>query len=168
MSASDPRPSSSIFPGNHPPDDHDEDGTVFNYYFLFLAAFLVLFGLLGWWLHRRRKQRKAQMQQSRQHALARDLEGWAGTHRYVQGGHASHQAGHVQRQDGLDEHGEAPPPYQPKSEVTVAHTPTGGYHHQSSSPAVPLRTLSRNELGRGRPPGYSATVDTHDSQSPRP
>jgi hypothetical protein len=50
-------PLDPILAVSHPTGDRsddDEDGSVFNYYFLFLAVLGVLIGLLLWWLHWRR------------------------------------------------------------------------------------------------------------------
>jgi hypothetical protein len=146
--------------------DHDEDESVFNYYFLFLAVLGVLVGLLLWWLHWRRKQRKARMRRSGQDALARDLEGWTGTRRFYHGSYGRHQVSYVRRQEGLDEHGEAPPPYQSKSDTTV-DAPSEQAHGTASSLAIPLRTLPRDEGERARPPGYAAITDSPDSVSTR-
>lgn len=52
---------------------------------------------------RRRRQRQAHNRSSGQSALARDLETWPGPRR---------RAG--REEEGLDERGEAPPPYVPK------------------------------------------------------
>jgi hypothetical protein len=144
----------------HRGDNENEDVSVFNYYFLFLAALGVLVALLLWWLHRRRRQRKAQTRRSGQTALAQDLEGWAGTRRFMQGSHARNEAAHVRPQEGLDENGEAPPPYQYKSEATAYVSADGG-HDPAASLAVPLRTLSRDDTEHGRPPGYTTPVVEH-------
>jgi len=157
---------SDIFSDTHSSDDRDEDEvTVFNYYFLFLAAIGMLIALLLWWLHRRRRERKAEMRRSGQHALARDLEGWAGTRRSTHSNIGRYHAAHVRRQDGLDEYGEAPPPYQPKNDTAVALTPVEGAHDTDTSLAVPLRALPRDDVVRGQPPEYSANTDTHSTAS---
>jgi hypothetical protein len=162
-------PLDPILAVSHPTGDRsddDEDGSVFNYYFLFLAVLGVLIGLLLWWLHWRRRQRKARMRRGGQDALARDLEGWTGTRRFYHGSYGRHQVSYVRRQEGLDENGEAPPPYQPKSDFTV-DTPSGQAHATASSLAIPLRTLSRDESERALPPGYIAVTESPDFASIR-
>ncbi|KAF2025891.1 hypothetical protein EK21DRAFT_26426, partial [Setomelanomma holmii] len=134
--------------------DHTRDATVFNYYFLFLAAFAVLIAALLWWLHRQRKRRKEQMRLSGHNALSQDLEGWAGARRFMHGRHGRYQTSLVRREEGLNEHGEAPPPYQPKSEDTVALEPTAGAEN-AASPTIPLRTLPRGTATRAGPPEYN-------------
>lgn len=137
--------------------------SVFNYYFLFLAAFgfLVVIGL--WWLHRRRRIRKEQTRRSGHNALARDLDGWVNTRRWMHGAWRHNQATtFVRREEGLNEHGEAPPPYRPKGEATVD---AGITHDVTTSLAIPLRTLPRDEAERSRPPGYEE-VAPHERDVP--
>lgn len=62
-----------------------------------------------------------------------------------------HAAGRVRREEGLDENGDAPPPYQPKGEVGVHVVGSGG--DDRGGPAIPLRAVVRER--DGRPPGYS-------------
>jgi hypothetical protein len=91
---------------------------------------------------------------SGQNALARDLEGWAGTRRPAHVRSDQYQrSAHAMRADGLDEHGEAPPPYEPKNEVTAGARQVSG-----AEVAIPLRTHAREERDRIRPPGYSVTT----------
>lgn len=135
-----------------PDDDPGTTSSVFNYYFLFLVVFGVLVGVLLWWLRRRKLQQKEQMRRNGQHALARDLEGWAGLRRYGPGGVVQGQIpGAVRRQEGLDEHGDAPPPYQPKSEYDVASTSAA----TNGQLDIPLRALSQDPAQRSLPPGYN-------------
>lgn len=158
-----------LFPGatsSNPEEERSE--SVFNYYFLFLAVFGVLIAVLLWWLHRRRKRRKEQMRLSGQHALARDLDGWINTRRWFHGTWRHNQtAAFVRREEGLNEHGEAPPPYQAKSDVTVAHT-AGAPHDSISGLSIPLRTLSRDDIENIRPPEYRETVSREGTSTLRP
>jgi cbb3-type cytochrome oxidase subunit 3 len=144
-----------LFPAaTGPADGHVHNGTVFNYYFLFLAALCVLLVALLWWVHRQRKRRKQQLHLNGQHALARDLEGWAGARRFMHGRHGQYLTpAHTRREEGLDEHGDAPPPYQPKSDVTVETVQDPGREI-----AIPLQALLQNEHDRARPPGYTVAV----------
>jgi hypothetical protein len=80
--------------------------------------------------------------------LARDLEGWQTTHRLMHGRYRANGAVTVQRDEGLDEHGEAPPPYQPKTEGAAADV------------TIPLRTLPREEVARSQPPQYDESPQT--------
>jgi hypothetical protein len=125
------------------PGAYPHDTIVFNYYFLFLAALALLVIGLVWYFHVQRARRKHEQRVSGQHALARDLEGWAGGRRFMAGRYGRDQAAGRAREEGLDENGDAPPPYQLKNEVNVG----------TGEVAVPLRAVVRDE---GRPPGYSA------------
>jgi hypothetical protein len=106
------------------------------------------------------------MRRSGQDALAMDLEGWTGTRRFIHGSYGQHHLAYVRRQEGLDEHGEAPPPYQPKSDITV-DAPADEALGPASSLAIPLRTLPRDENERAQPPGYTAIADSSDFASSR-
>ncbi|KAH7093343.1 hypothetical protein FB567DRAFT_173053 [Paraphoma chrysanthemicola] len=159
-----------LFPAATPSSsEHIRDESVFNYYFLFLITFAVLIAALLWWLHKQRKRRKEQMRLSGHNALSRDLEGWVGARRFMHGRYRGNQAAFRRREEGLDEHGEAPPPYQSKNEVSVSHDPTPAAP-TSNDPIVPLRVLTREGVG-GAPPGYDATnlqdEDTGARPSPR-
>lgn len=87
-----------------PQSDRPQESSVLNYYFLLIAVFVVII-ILGYYsLMRHRRQRQAYTRSGGQSALARDLETWPGSIRRRGGA----------REDGLDEMGEAPPPYVPK------------------------------------------------------
>jgi hypothetical protein len=138
-----------------PQNEPVHNGTVFNYYFLFLAAFVVLIGASLWWVHGRRRRRTQQLQASGQHALARDLEGWAGTQGSTHGIYGRYPPLiHAMRAEGLDEHGEAPPPYQSKNEVAVGATQAP----EGAQVTIPRRTHARDEHHIILPPGYSVAI----------
>jgi hypothetical protein len=159
-------------PNTSDPDDDGQDprGSLLNYYFVFLALFLALLFLGVYGLHRRRKIKKARLQNNRQTALARDVDGWApNSRRWVQGSWASRFDRHNRfgtraleqdsEEEGLDEYGDAPPPYKARTSgergtqtgVAAAGPGLGG-----NMPTVPLRTLSRGAVGK--PPGYEETL----------
>jgi hypothetical protein len=143
-------------PSDNPPP---HDASVFNFYFLFLAAFGVLVAAFLWWFHLRRQRRKHAHRMSGQHAMAQDLEGWVGARRFMHGSYGRYEAaGRVRREDGLDENGEAPPPYQPKSEVGLNADAVRGAS-SGGSLAIPLRAIVRDGAAE-RPPGYSADART--------
>jgi hypothetical protein len=142
-----------------PNTDQIHDGFVFNYYFLFLAAVGILVVGLLWWLQRKKKRRKEQMRLSGQQALARDLEGWPGSRRFMHGRYGRNQtAAHTRVEDGLDENGEAPPPYQPKTEARVTSFAARGSQDAASNLSIPLRALSRDETERLHPPEHMGTI----------
>jgi hypothetical protein len=141
-----------------------------NYYFVFLALFLALLFLGLYGLHRRRKIKKARLHNNRQTALARDVDGWAPNgRRWVHGGWASRFDRHNRfgaralerdsEEEGLDEYGEAPPPYKARTSGergTQTGTAPAGSDHAGNMPTVPLRTLSRGAVGK--PPEYEETL----------
>lgn len=131
----------------------------FKYYWLILAIFGIAVALFLWYINRRRIKRKEQMRLSGQNALARDMEGWTNTRRWYYGAWRPNQTRALVRgEEGLNEHGEAPPPYRPKGDVTVAHAP-------ATSLSIPLRTLSRDQGMAVRPPEYHETVNSHESDT---
>lgn len=146
---------SNIFSAKNDPDSGNKQSSgvvAFRYYFLLLGVVIVILAILLWLLHRRKKRQRAQLQQGGTRALARDLEGWQGAQALMHGTYRPHNAVPVHREEGLDENGEAPPPYQPKTEATVEDV------------AIPLRTLQRDPGERSQPPQY----DEESQASPRP
>lgn len=153
-------PCTSGFPNQPPFERHSElsiaaeqpqhrsqvKNRVFNYYFLFLALLVCVLALLLWWLHRHRRREREQMRVRGQHALARDVEHWAMNRR-----NQPHTV------EGLNESGEAPPPYKPKSGVTTALEPVINNPHDAIV-SLPPRILTRAEIEHARLPNYVETV----------
>ena len=124
--------------GSHDDGDQPQDRGILNYYFLLLAVFIVIVILTYWSIARRRKNRISQLRDNQQSALARDLETWPG----IRSRRWSRTAGADTRaEDGLDERGEAPPPYLKEPEPV----------HHDGREGVELHDLSRRE---GKPPDY--------------
>jgi hypothetical protein len=137
--------SSQMHPGHIEP--------ALKYYFLIAALLGVLAIALSWWARIRQRRRKEQMGLGRQHALERDMEGWINTRRWSPGIRRHNQtAAFIRREEGLNEHGEAPPPYEPKADVTVAQA-ARELQEPVEGLAIPLRTLSRDGVEQSRPPG---------------
>lgn len=144
-------------------DDRNTDtGGLVHYYFVFLALIVIL-AFLGSYLIYRRKRKAAStaiIYHHGQHgALQQDFGVWdpsRARRRYWQGRWRSTEETH--RDEGLNENGEAPPPYMPKGQqpedVEAGHGVAGG------APAVPLQTLSRDQAGL-KPPGYDVAVNGH-------
>jgi hypothetical protein len=69
------------------------------------------------------------------------------------------------REEGLNENGEAPPPYMPKDEEETGNAGpqvNGQRTHGENTPvpgepAIPMQTLSRDHAGL-KPPGYEQSV----------
>lgn len=129
-----------------------------NYYFVFIAVIVAFLAVILWLFWRRRKMQRSRARDSREDALARDVTEWApgrGRRRWVNGhwGDAAES-----REEGLNEAGEAPPPYMPKRETEAAMEEGG-----DAEPAIPLRVLSREDAAL-KPPDYTemsvTTIDT--------
>jgi hypothetical protein len=133
----------------------DSDVNAFNYYFLLLAVLAVLIALVIWLIHRRKVRQRALWNQNGQQALPRDVEGWPGTRRLIHGRYRANNSVFLRQTEGLNEHGEAPPPYQPKMEATPMAL------------AIPLRTLPIDESDRSRPPQYCDRERTASTSSTR-
>lgn len=127
-------------------EESGREAKTFNYYFLLLAVLVILIAMIFWFLHRRRLRRREFWRQSGEQALARDVEGWANPRRFMHGRYRANDAVPLRqtadRCEGLDEHGEAPPPYQSKPEDTTVTV------------TIPLRTLPRDGSERSQPPQY--------------
>jgi hypothetical protein len=133
----------------------------FNYYFLIVAgAALLLCGIIIYF-GRRRKRKAALMNRQSHHALARDVESWRSRFRGPGSGE-----GREHRVEGLDERGEAPPPYVPGGkppslrdvgERDLGEREIGGFGNREGD--VELRNMN----GRREPPGYEeASRGTED------
>ncbi|KAF2169969.1 hypothetical protein M409DRAFT_19584 [Zasmidium cellare ATCC 36951] len=150
-------PTSSTTDGmpTHSDQAHDGDQgksdtvSLVNYYFVFLALVVCFAALAAYFMYKRKKKYGMIIRQSREGALQRDLNTWdpiRARRRYWQGRWRS--ADHS-REEGLNEFGEAPPPYVPKSSEGEP-----GQQNVTNGPAVPLQTLSREQAGL-KPPDYT-------------
>ena len=142
-----PAPTSdSGSPGTDENDDDNGRTGIVNYYFLLLAVFVVVIILICLLWSRSRRKRRAQHQDLRQDALHRDVNRL--------GGHWWMHVRRDNREEGLNERGEAPPPYIPNEPVPVFRPDAP----ERQSPAVPLQNLSTNQQ---KPPDYSvnSTLD---------
>lgn len=100
---------------------------VFNYYFLIIAAAGIVL-VLGVMYLRSRKRQKAAINRSRsQRALARDMESFRARFGMGRTGGALYgtHTGRSDPEEGLDERGEAPPPYVPGSKPPSIRTADG-------------------------------------------
>lgn len=146
------------------PDDGDtEDGSshdVLNYYFLLLVIFVAIIITAYCCVLRRRQRKVARLQGNRQDALAQDLEGWSGGRRW---GHLRWRS--EPRMEGLNERGEAPPPYMPDRPAEVHATVSGRqeerpipleeWHKPPDYQQAPISPVRAEEVGPppGPPPG---------------
>jgi len=127
-----------LYPGER------QNASFFKYYYIFLIILAVLIAIAIWLIRRRKVRHLTVRRQNGQQALARDVEAWPGTRRLLHGRCRATNSVLLRRTEGLDERGEAPPPYQPKSEVS------------STTLAIPLRVLPADESERSLPPQYKA------------
>ncbi|KAF4550424.1 Hypothetical protein D9617_17g046920 [Elsinoe fawcettii] len=102
---------------NRPPtsEQTDRDNLV-NLYFVFLLLLVLLFGLVAWLYYRRRKRRMTAIREGQRSALERDLSSgsgdWFGFLTSGREGRRRWLPALGRGQEGLDERGEAPPPYE--------------------------------------------------------
>ncbi|SLM36266.1 hypothetical protein LPUS_00568 [Lasallia pustulata] len=122
---------------------------ILNYYFLLLAIFIVVIALGYCILIRRRKRKVARSRSTGQNALAQDLEGWAGTRRWGHNRWRSSGVHEPRAEEGLDDRGEAPPPYMP-GEPSPVHLDAGNSSSGYNAP-IPLQTMERDAA---KPPDY--------------
>ncbi|KAF2096562.1 hypothetical protein NA57DRAFT_78167 [Rhizodiscina lignyota] len=157
-----PRPG---FPGDDSPagtlpEDSEHSSGLLNYYFAFLAVFVILLFLAIWYIHRRKKKLKAMRASGRTNALARDLDGWTGSRRWMggawRGGIGRRDIRTEDREEGLNELGEAPPPYKARDSVIGGDRRSG--ERTENSLTVPLRALDRDGRAVMKPPDYHETV----------
>ncbi|KAH8599364.1 hypothetical protein B0O99DRAFT_683339 [Bisporella sp. PMI_857] len=91
----------------------------FNFYFLIVAIIAILLCGTALFISRLKKKRMMQHQDGGQHALERDVESWR-TQLGV--GRAGRSRSTIRTAEGLDERGEAPPPYAPGSKPPSVRT----------------------------------------------
>ena len=147
-SPTNPASSSSTSPANAA---GPHDSGVLNYYFLLIAILICLIGVIWWSLMRLRQRKVAAARSSGNIALAQDLEGWASRRR---SGRAVREMARTRTEEGLDEQGEAPPPYVPR-EPPNALTRTGSTrsnHAHNQVPGLEGRTTMP------KPPGYEESA----------
>ncbi|KAF2215904.1 hypothetical protein CERZMDRAFT_90024 [Cercospora zeae-maydis SCOH1-5] len=138
----------------------DMDGLV-NYYFVFLALIVILIGIGAFFVYRRKRKAALLYQNGQAGALQQDVGAWdhsRARRRYWQGRWRSADITH--REEGLNEHGEAPPPYMPKETRDEEQGLPMRNHNDNNHLAVPLQTLSREQAGL-KPPEYDHAVTEH-------
>ncbi|KAL8832366.1 MAG: hypothetical protein Q9191_000323 [Dirinaria sp. TL-2023a] len=144
---------SSPTPSSRPSNDDDDDGDgddddspsgVLNYYFLLIAIFIIIVITAYCCISRRRRRKITQLRNNRQDALAQDLESWSGTRRWIIAGRWRTAAPEPRVEEGLNERGEAPPPYMPQM-PEPSHTTGAG----RTSDGIELRDVRK-------PPEYEA------------
>jgi hypothetical protein len=120
---------------------------VFNYYFLFLALLVAIVALLLWYIHRHRKRGQEQVRLRGRHALVQDVE------------QAVLRRNQLPFVEGLNESGEAPPPYKPKDDKTTIVEAT-----ENDGITIPPRVLSRDGTERVYLPDYAELIRANDRE----
>lgn len=170
-STTDPEASTTIISNPNDQSPSNTNGSLINYYFIFFALLVVLVAIALFYGWRKRRRALQNYHNNRQQALARDVNAWDPMHsrrRYWQG---RWRSGEVSREEGLNEEGEAPPPYMPKQDEgdgnAASHTAEGQAAHgeatETQEPAIPLQTLSREQAGL-KPPDYETHVRAVDEE----
>ncbi|MCJ1340427.1 hypothetical protein MMC09_005723 [Bachmanniomyces sp. S44760] len=137
-------------------DDGSDIGIV-NYYFLLIVIALVIAALLYWvWIRRRRRRNAHQPGTGSGSGHTRD----PGYHRasarlqtmgWPTRGHGSGRHGRHSLEEGLDELGQAPPPYVPGQPPPVVYTEHGR--------SIPLHDMPHDT---GKPPEYERAASFHE------
>ncbi|KAI9889756.1 MAG: hypothetical protein M1814_004958 [Vezdaea aestivalis] len=172
-SSSIPAPVQSIPPPSPTSQQQRQHDTLVHLYFLFLFLGGAALATLGYFILRRRKTKQGQIRRQRQYALTQDVHNW----RSFGGFRRSER-----HEEGLDERGEAPPPYSAPVTLPMAQEAHLRGHpgrvgesratfavaaEREQGIAIPLRTLSRT--GRLRPPEYEERQgSSRGSSLPRP
>jgi hypothetical protein len=144
--------------------DPNINDNVFHYYFLIIAIVAILFCLCLLYVGRRKRRKAAIMRSNSQRALARDVEGFRTRLRGRTGlgwNNGPTQRNRSDLEEGLDERGEAPPPYVPGTKPPSLRSVEGVRRPSTSSEhrvgeAVELRPMSRDVE---HPPGYHEHQD---------
>ncbi|PBP15739.1 hypothetical protein BUE80_DR013511 [Diplocarpon rosae] len=147
-------PSQALSPppaiSSSPATGGNSSNKIFNYYFIIVAVVFVLFLLGIMYIGQQRKQKAAMMWSGSQAALARDVDGL----RTRLGVTMPTRRTRHQTSEGLDEEGEAPPPYHAESKPPSVRT-TDGLGPREAPEQVALSTIARP---RRDPPGYHDTI----------
>jgi hypothetical protein len=135
------------------------------YYFVFFAILVCIAILCVYFVWKRRKNALMIRPNARGEGYHRDVREWDTVryrHRYWNTNHRNEQ---TSREEGLNENGEAPPPYMPKEDEEMGNTGSqtngqcahGEDRQVHGEPSIPMQTLSRNQAGL-KPPGYEQSV----------
>ena len=155
-------PPLSGYGSNTDPNNTNGSGVnVSRYYFIILGVVILVFLISGWFLIRRRTQQIAQTR-----AGGGQTTGGSGgdpdTRRWTTGRWRLTPA---RLEEGLNERGEAPPPYIPGQSPPPAVHVDGGIRHPVTGEPIPLEDLS------GKPPdydGHSSSEEDLNLTRPRP
>lgn len=127
---------------------NQQPASLVSYYFVFFALIISVAALGGFFVWRRKRKARLLYRSGGGSALSQDLsalEQRRQTRRYL----ARWRSAEASREEGLNEAGEAPPPYVPKTAEEERLEREGG-----AGVTMPLQTLSREDAGL-KPPDYA-------------
>lgn len=140
--------------------DNDSGSGSEAYYFIFIAIFFVLVGGMLWGVNQRKRRRTAQNTSVRRSALERDMQNaqfdqlfpnsrrWTGEGRRSGARSSGGGLSGPRRDEGLNEVGEAPPPYKPAG--------AGNGQMNGAGITIPMQTFQPDD--RNKPPEYDTSV----------
>jgi hypothetical protein len=133
-------------------EDPNVNPHIFNYYFLIIAAIACCVCIFILYIGRRKKRKAALLRTHGQTALARDVAGFRRFGRSTNSGSVGRHR--ERREDGLDERGEAPPPYvEGMKPPSISAGSVGRERSGHTEEGVELQTLSGSGTVH-EPPGY--------------
>lgn len=139
------------------------------YYFVFFALLFCIALLCIYFVWKRRRNALTVRHGFRGAGYQRNVQEWDTVRYRRRYWNTNFRNAEVSREEGLNEHGEAPPPYVPKDDEhpDIAGPSAGGYFGQeqtrTAEPAIPMQTLSRDQAGL-KPPGYEQSVQPSSSR----
>ena len=149
-------------------DEYQDSGNGRNmsvYYFVFFALLICIAVLCVYFVWRRRRNALMVRPNPRGEGYHRDVREWDTMRyrrRYWNTGFRNEQPS---REEGLNENGEAPPPYMPKEDDETGNNGSQSNEQRAHAegtpvpgePSIPMQTLSRDQAGL-KPPGYEQSV----------
>lgn len=160
-----PRQDSSSNSGYPDSDDTGPTHNMSTYYFVFFAILICIAILCVYFVWRKRRNALMVRPGLRGSGYRRDVQEWDSVRYRRRYWNTNSRSGQVSREEGLNENGEAPPPYMPKDdeETGNAGARADGQHAHVDSrpvpgePSIPMQALSRDQAGL-KPPGYDQVV----------
>jgi hypothetical protein len=154
---------------SYPSDTDDEDPggghNMSTYYFVFFALLICIAVLCVYFVWKKRRNALRVFPNSHGQGYNRDVREWDTARHRRRYWNANNRNELASREEGLNENGEAPPPYMPKDEEETGNAGpqvNGQRTHGENTPvpgepAIPMQTLSRDHAGL-KPPGYEQSV----------
>jgi hypothetical protein len=166
--------SGSLFARQFPNDDTEttDDNNKSHYqtyYFVFFALLFCIALLCVYFVWKKRRNALTVRNGFSGAGYQRDVQEWDTVRYRRRYWNTNSRNAEASREEGLNEHGEAPPPYVPKDDENTgsAGPQAGGYFGQAparpAEPAIPMQTLSRDQAGL-KPPGYEQSVQPSGSR----